>query len=244
MMSHAPLLNFFDKLYIINLPEREDRRKQIRRELTAIGISDSSEKVVFFPAIKPAEKGDFPSIGARGCFLSHLAVLKEARQHQLSNLLIMEDDLTFNSFLLQRQAAIVQELQHLNWDFAYLGHGLNLSKRQKGFFQEYSDPLRLAHFLAINQTKIPQLVEFLETILKRPNGHPKGGPMHVDGAYSVFRKQHPDTVTLVANPNLGFQRPSPSNIAGYKWFEGIPIMSSVVGGARHIKTWHQRNFTI
>jgi glycosyl transferase family 25 len=240
MASQSPLLNFFDKSYIINLPERSDRCEQMKQELRMLGLSEPSERVVFFPAIKPTDRGEFPSIGARGCFLSHLDVLKEAKRQNLNHLLIMEDDLSFTGFLMKQQEIVVNELQRLNWDFAYLGHGLSLPFNSKGIFQAYSEPLRLTHFLAINKKTIAQLVDFLEEILRRPSGHPEGGPMHVDGAYSTFRQRNPQVVTLIANPSLGFQRSSPSNVDGYKWFDKIPVFSHLFGKVRHIKNWQRR----
>jgi len=50
-------------------------------------------KVEIFPAIGPDEAGGFPSIGPRGCFSSHVAILKQAKHQGLSNILIVEDDL-------------------------------------------------------------------------------------------------------------------------------------------------------
>jgi glycosyl transferase, family 25 len=243
MTSKSRLLNFFDKSYIINLPERLDRRETMKQELKRLGLLESSEQVVFFPAIKPTDQGKFPSIGAKGCFLSHLEVLKEARNQNLNHLLIMEDDLSFTRFLIEQQDAIVNELQHLNWDFVYLGHAVNLPPSRERLFQEYSKPLMFTHFLVVNKKTIAQLIDFLEEVLMRPGGHPEGGPMHVDGAYSTFRKQNPNVVTLIATPSLGFQRSSPSNVAGYKWFETLPIFTQLLGAVRKIKIWHRRNST-
>lgn len=41
--------------------------------------------------------------------------------------------------------------------------------------------------------------------------------MHVDGAYSWFRKDHPFLRTLLADPELGYQRPSRSDIFTGHW---------------------------
>ncbi|NJL23200.1 MAG: glycosyltransferase family 25 protein [Leptolyngbyaceae cyanobacterium SM1_3_5] len=232
-------MNFFDQSYIINLPERIDRRRKMKQELKMLGLVEPS-RVAFFSAIKPADKGDFPGLGARGCFLSHLAVLREAERKNLDNVLIMEDDLLFTRFLIQQQDEIVNELQQLNWDIAYLGHGENLVGSTKGVFQIYSQPLILAHFVAFNRKAIAQMVDALEAVLSRPPGHPDGGPMHVDGAYSTFRMQHPEITTLIANPSLGTQRSSPSNITGYKWFETAPVLAQLVGVARSVKDLQKR----
>ncbi|UZQ55744.1 glycosyltransferase family 25 protein [Trichothermofontia sichuanensis B231] len=242
-MSKSPLLSFFDRSYIINLPERFDRRNQMKQELKMLGLSELSEEVIFFPAIRPTDKGEFPSIGSKGCFLSHLAILKEAKSQNLNNLLIMEDDLSFTRFLVKKQDTIVDELRRLSWDFAYLGHGVNWNSGGGQIFHEYSEPLALTHFFAVNKRTIAELVDFLEEVLKRPAGHPEGGPMHIDGAYSTFRKQHPEVITLIACPSLGFQRASSSDVTGYKWFERLPILAQPLGAARDVKNWYRRNFT-
>ena len=65
---------FEHETFVINLPYRTDRRSEMQRELSRIGWNAQ-----FFPAIRPASAGSFSSIGAHGCFLSHLAVLKAAR---------------------------------------------------------------------------------------------------------------------------------------------------------------------
>lgn len=244
MNNQSSLLSFFDKCYIINLPERGDRHQQMEVELIKLGLPKSSSQVQFFSAIKPTDKGEFPSIGARGCFLSHLAVLKQAQKEQVNNLLIMEDDLSFTRLLVEKQAQIVADLQNLQWDFVYLGHALKFNPNQPLFFTEisHSQPLMLAHFLCLNHQTIGELVNFLEQILQRPGGHPEGGPMHVDGAYSTFRNNHPDKTTLIANPSLGFQRSSPSNIAGYKWFDNLPIFSRFANNIRQVKNWQKSKF--
>jgi hypothetical protein len=231
MKQQSPLLAFFDQTYIINLPERTDRRAELGEQLTRLG---SSDKVIFFAAIKPGDKGDFPSIGARGCFMSHLAILKEAKRKNLSNVVILEDDLSFTSFLIEHQVKVVDELKQFPWDIAYLGHGIDLPI-EKNIFQPCLEPLRMTHFIAFEQKTICRLVDFLELVLSRPAGHPEGGPMHVDGAYSTFRQQNPDAITLIANPVLGFQRASASDIANSNWFDKVPVLASFASLARKIK---------
>ena len=74
----------FGGVYVINLDRRPDRLDQITEELDKIGLPFKR-----FAAIdrKP---------GTIGCGLSHLAVLKEARDLGLKNVLIFEDDFTFS----------------------------------------------------------------------------------------------------------------------------------------------------
>jgi hypothetical protein len=238
MTQQFPLFAFFDQVFVINLPERTDRRAELCEQLERLG---SSEKVIFFAAIKPSDKGEFPSIGARGCFMSHLAILKEAKSKNLNNVLILEDDLSFTAFLIEQQGKVVEELKQLSWDIAYLGHGIDLPNT-KTIFQLCSEPLRMTHFIAFNKLAISRMVDFLELVMSRPAGHPEGGPMHVDGAYSTFRRQNSDTITLIANPILGFQRASVSDIAGSKWFDKVPVLATLATLARKIINWKKYSF--
>jgi len=238
----SSLINFFDKSYVINLPERQDRRKTIEWELKSSGVSLPSNKITLFPAFKPTDKGKFPSIGARGCFLSHLAVLIAARDEHLNNVLIIEDDLSFTNRFLKHQHIVANELQSLEWDFLYLGH-IEVAKPTKTIsFQKFTGSLQTASFLAINGRIIPHWVTFLEDVLNREAGHPRGGPMHVDGAYSTFRQQNSEVITLIAIPSLGFQRASPSDIAGQHWFDRLPVFKQLSSNTRRLKIWYQRQF--
>ena len=92
-MIKSNFIDYFDKVYIINLPHRADRREEIDVQLRKVGLALNHPKVTLFNAIKPDEAGEFPSIGAKGCFLSHLGVLKDAQLKRFEQILIFEDDL-------------------------------------------------------------------------------------------------------------------------------------------------------
>ncbi len=212
------LKDCFSKIYVINLPERLDRRREIERMLFNVGIE--SHSVHFFPGIQPEEAAGFRTVGARGCFLSHLKILEVAEREHLDSVLIMEDDLEITDQFLKVEDNVVNLLNLQKWDIVYLGHALDLKKNSSGFaFERYPEAIRLTHFLGFHQRIIPQLVHFLKTLLTEPAGSPKGGPMDIDGAYSTFRLRYPATITLVANPSLGYQRSSRGDVSTYKWYD-------------------------
>lgn len=70
-------------IYYINLDRRIDRKYHIENQLKLLNWNGKR-----FSAI-------YHSFGALGCSLSHLALLKYAREKNLSHILIMEDDVTF-----------------------------------------------------------------------------------------------------------------------------------------------------
>ncbi len=59
--------------------------------------------------------------------------------------------------------------------------------------------------------------------------------MYPDGAITWFRTHSPDVVTWVANPNLGWQRSSRSDIYPNRWFDRVPLVRELVAGARRVK---------
>lgn len=230
------VIDYFDKAYIINLPERQDRLTAMKRELEKAEMPIDSNKVNLFSAIKPTEAQPFKTIGQKGCFLSHYTILKEARDKNLQNVLIMEDDLKIAEDFYQKSDMIIEQLKQHDWAFVYFGHRLeqdNITESNiKIQLQPCQLPIVTAHFYGVNGEILDSLVKFLEVIQQRPPGHPDGGPMHVDGAFSRFRKRNPDLLTLVSVPNLGWQRSSRSDIANLKWFDKTPMLRQIVNIGR------------
>ena len=76
-------INDIKNIFYINLDTRPDRKAFFENQMKMIRL-----KAVRFKAIKN-------SCGALGCSLSHLALLKYAKKHNLDHILIMEDDIMF-----------------------------------------------------------------------------------------------------------------------------------------------------
>ena len=130
----------------------------------------------------------------------------------------------------------------------YLGHYLtdrNLPKVDPNgrspeaavLLKPYTLGIQTTHFYGVNGQILDRLIAFLEQLQQRPSGHPDGGPMHVDGAYSTFRAQNPDITTLIAEPNLGWQRISRSDINASAWYDYLPLVRDVANAARGAKVW-------
>ena len=193
----------------------------------------------FFSAIRPDNAGGFPSVGARGCFLSHLAVLKKAATEKHRHLIILEDDLNFVRDFSRHWSEVVGMLETREWSIFYPGpildglpEGLSLLSPLVG--------VRCTHFMMINSNAIPLLIMGLEAILSRPAGHPLGGPMHVDGAYSTIRSDNWKLNTYVYSPGLGYQRPSRTDVASLKWFDQIEGLWPAVTLLRRVKNRTRR----
>ncbi|UAK24316.1 glycosyltransferase family 25 protein [Sphingomonas nostoxanthinifaciens] len=205
------LLAMFDRVRIINLVDRPDRRREVTAQVQAIGGFDGG-RIDFLEVQRPADAGPFPSLGARGCFESQLTLLRQARDAGASSVVIMEDDLDFTPDAATRGPALLDDLARHDWAFFYGAHGEAAPGRSGLVAMPAEQGIITAAFLAVNGPVIAPLVAWLEAVQSRPAGSPDYGPMHVDGAYSVFRAHHPELATYAAFPPLGRQRSSRSDI--------------------------------
>ena len=229
-------MNFADHFAltrIINLPDRTDRHREMQRQLDSLGTPLAPGKVEFFPATRVTDAAGFPSPGVRGCFLSHLAVLKDARTRSAPNVLVLEDDLEIAPRNLPQLEAILAQLPTTPWQVLHLGHILPAAGSEPRL-EPYAEAIQTAHFYAIRSDIYSPLIDYLEACLIRPPGDPVGGPMHFDGALTMFRAANPSVVTLVAQPSLGSQRSSRSDIS-FRAMEQLPILKQTMSLARTLR---------
>jgi glycosyl transferase, family 25 len=230
------LAEVFDRLAIIHLPSRTDRYAALERELRRIGIDIHGAKVQFPDPPMPEHSNGLKSRGVYGNFLSHLDILKTALRDKLSSVWVLEDDAIFRARFREDQKWIGRELRQRPWDMCYLGHTLRGELRDKPRgLMAYAGPFYWAHCYAVRAHVLPRLVEFLEETLSNPPGHPRGGKIYVDAAYTFFRKLNPDVITLVTNPVLSVQRGSPSGLVEKKWYDSSCVTKPLVAAARALR---------
>jgi hypothetical protein len=213
-LDAALLRSLFDRIYVINLPERADRRKEVLGELHRVGVQPDDPFITFWQAVRPADRGEFRSIGARGCFLSHLGVLEDAVAQGLQSILIIEDDMDWTALALSPEFDAAP-LKEVAWHFVHGGLGErapDLKVRMRLHPIPPEENMMLSHFIALREPAIGAAVQYLSAMLQRPAGSPDGGPMDVDGAYSWFRKDHPEFASYVCEPSIAMQRSSRSDI--------------------------------
>jgi len=188
------------------------------RELARIGMAEDP-RVSFFEAIRPADKGDFYSIGARGVYLSHLQILREAAGSS-ANVLILEDDCQFTPTALGNQSL---PDHGSSWDVFYGGY-------------EAADPDDLdnsdivgAHMMGFTASTAGRVYEYLDN-LAYEGAHPP-----IDGAYVWFRRAHRDIRTAFAVPPLAVQRSSRSDVGSLRIYDRIALLRPVLDYARRMK---------
>ena len=234
LKNHAlVLLEYFDRVSIIHLPEREDRFKSISGELRALGIDVTDAKVRIPPAERPADANGFPSRGVYGNFLSHTDILRTALDDGLNTVWVLEDDAIFSRCLVRSQAKIVAYLERTEWDICYFGHSVDLAAERQGFIRLPADTgFVWAHCYAVHGRVLSRLVEYLERAIVLPSGHPAGGKLYIDAAFTLFRRFNPDVIALAANPALSVQKGCRSSLAEGRWYDRVAVVTPLISLAR------------
>lgn len=113
--AHLPVQwQHIEKVVVLNLEKRADRRERMRQELAALRVPE--EKILFFSATENTD-------GALGRTLSHKEVLAHARAEGWQNYLLLEDD----AVLLKQQKHVtvlnrlLNALAHIDWEVVLLG---------------------------------------------------------------------------------------------------------------------------
>lgn len=223
------IFDHFDRIRVINLPHRTDRRREMEREFARVGRVDDLE---FFPAIAPESCGPFVNLGHHGCYLSHLAVLREAAGAGES-VLILEDDCRF-----------------LHPEIMTYGLSDSVDVFYGGWLTA-SNPDDLpnsdivgSHFMGFSPRAAKAAAEYLTALLdpsfppdqraaKAPDFRPGVRPP-IDGAYVWFRRAHPELSTEFAM--LATQRPSRTDIGKQRWFDRVPVLRDIAGLIRQVSS--------
>lgn len=207
------VFDYFDQIQIINLPHRTDRRREMEDELHRIGLKNDP-RVHFFSAIRPDHPARFSSIGARGVYESQTTILREAAAANQS-VLILEDDCEFVT-----DASSYKMPAH--WDIFYGGH---VAARPDDLVN--SDIIG-AHMMGFSRDGVKLVNKYLEQ-LDYDGMHPP-----IDAAYVWCRRANPEVPTHFAVPPLANQRSSRSDIAQLKWFDRLPLISTMANSLRTV----------
>jgi len=232
------IIDFFDRVYVLNLAYRKDRLKSITRELKQLDMILGTDKVRLFSAIRPADPRGFPEVGWRGCFLSHLEALKLARRDNLNNVLIIEDDSLILPKLRATQGFYLDQLAGKDWGFVYFCcKPEELSSAGKGLHR-FNGDLISACFYGVNSKILNNLIGFLEKIeeSKPVEGMHKPG---LDHAYNIFRTQNPD-VTYIAVPHQVTQEAFCSDVwhsNESSWITKVPLIFCLASWLRRWKRY-------
>jgi glycosyl transferase family 25 len=208
----------FDRIRIINLPSRPDRRAEMTAELRRIGL-DCDPRVQFVDGVIVDDMNPFRRPGEKGVFLAQLGIISDAAAAGES-VLILEDDVDFTS-------AAENWKPSPECDIAYGGY-------------EAADPANLhssdiigAHCIGFSARAAQALAPFLNELLEHE------APPPIDGAYVWFRRQREGFRTEFAEPVVAVQRPSRSDITS-GGLDGVALLRPALRITRKIKRTLQR----
>jgi glycosyl transferase family 25 len=218
----------YDRIRIVNLKSRPDRRWQMECELARVGFSPGA-KIAFFDGMSFTEPGPFKRIGSHGAYRTHLAILREAAEAGES-VLILQDDCSFLPAI----------------------HNYELPDEVDIFYGGYdaSDPADLhnseivgAHFMGFSNEAARKAVAYLEALLDPEyppdaiaaavSGFDPAIRPPIDGSLVWFRRAHPELKTVFAM--LSKQRPSRTDIGDQQVLDRVWGLRDLANLARTIK---------
>jgi hypothetical protein len=191
------LENVFEMSYFINLDERQDRLEYLDSEWY---------KLNFYPERFPAIKNKNPALG---CYLSHLEILRKARDANKS-VIIFEDDVSIINFEDKLIEKVLDEIYNMDYAMLYLGGNL-----MKSCYQVTQHLARLTwaqstHSYCVNKKYLSQIIDIVEANLT-----------FIDMIYAQLI--HPNFPCFISVPMMTIQRTDYSNIENREMNYDIPI---------------------
>lgn len=189
-MSHN-----IDKIFYINLEKRKDRREEIEKELNTFGLLYER-----FEAIET------PGFGILGCGLSHLSVLKIAKNKGYKNILILEDDFTFLVTKEEFEKLITKFFdEHIDYNICMISYNLLKKTESEYDFLWKSLDVQTASGYIINSNYFDKLIDLYEwamPLLQQTKAH----WLYANDA--VWKKYQPNDNWYCFKTRIGKQRPS------------------------------------
>lgn len=126
----------FDKIFMINLLRRPERRRRMNACFDELGIEvdilnavdgkalneSFLENLKFMPEFSDPYHKRPMKLGEIGCFLSHLNIWREIVAENYQTTLVLEDDIRFEPFFRQKVQNVMAEVRKIpDWDLVYFG---------------------------------------------------------------------------------------------------------------------------
>lgn len=220
------LNNYFDKIYLINLKRRNDRLNnfidlskkfnfnfELKEAFDGInGIDENftygNKKISYTrnEYYNPLA-GDSMGIpnyhmnyfkGQIGCLISHLEVIKDAKNKNYKSILVFEDDVSFVENFNERLKNLMESVDQ-NWDMLYLSGSIPQFLQNHNFYSKVSQ-IHTTHSYSLKDSVYDNMIKLLtKNIFSKP----------VDSSYASI---HDSINTYVAIPYLTYQSDGFSDI--------------------------------
>ncbi len=133
-------------IYVINLPNRTDRKTKILQEFTKHNITDYTITTAIHGNtldVEQMEKDNLISFSHRrlkkgeyGCYLSHLNIYKKILESPEELHLVLEDDVYFVDRFNNKLKELLEKVSDVEWDIFYIGRNCHksASKCKEGIY--------------------------------------------------------------------------------------------------------------
>lgn len=197
------LNDFFQKIYCINLERRTDRWEESILEFDTFKL-----EVERYSAFDGNELDQIPGLnpGQLGAIYSHRGVIQKAKDLNLDNVLILEDDVKFDSGLNSKFPEIYDRIPD-DWDIILFGgNHVGNNPWAKGSLKEINkNVFKVTHSLALHCYAVKNTVYDLSIeSLSKMN----------DTNDSLFASIQSKVNCYIIRPHLAWQRPSYSDLCG------------------------------
>ncbi|XP_076272943.1 glycosyltransferase 25 family member isoform X1 [Rhynchophorus ferrugineus] len=126
----------FDKVFMINLKRRPDRKERMHRCFNQLGLQAETidavdgralnesflKTISFMPDFYDPYHKRPMKLGEIGCFLSHYRIWERVLEERLQTVMILEDDIRFEPYFRKKIEYLMAEVRRMpDWDLVYLG---------------------------------------------------------------------------------------------------------------------------
>jgi GR25 family glycosyltransferase involved in LPS biosynthesis len=195
-MQCCPINKLVDAVFLINLDRRPDRLSHSTKQIKKVSITN----VLRFTGIDGNEIDYHGNMnkGAVGCMLSHLGIIKYAKQKGFKSIFILEDDVVFADGFNDILAKALNELPN-DWCLLYTGsYNVKPVTRLTTHISKVNGSLAL-HAYAIHSRFYDVIINSIEQSFDK----------QIDIYYFLLQQKHP---CYCVNPKIAFQLEGYSDI--------------------------------
>ena len=199
---------YIDKIIYINLEHRTDRKLEIEDEFNRFDLEYERYNAIANPGF-----------GILGCGLSHLTVLKMARDNKWKNILIFEDDFMFlvDKEEFEKNIKLLFDIENpVNFDVCMLSYNIISSEPSEKYpFLNKVLEVQTASGYIVNEKMYDKLIELYEWAMPLLESTKKHWIYAND---QIWKQLQPSANWYSFTTRIGKQRPSYSD-NGESWCE-------------------------
>ena len=113
------MLAQIDKVYVINLAHRVDRRLQLERQMEFLPSLKNRLQIVTAVDGNQIQNHSKLNNGELGCAMSHIGIWKDALANKYNTILVFEDDVILDEKFEEKLSNLLAEIRS-NFDWLYL----------------------------------------------------------------------------------------------------------------------------